>query len=406
MLFEDMSDTVDTNAIYEVEEEDFDLKSYPFDPEDISIDKKPMVMDAIIRRFKQGTIIMHPDFQREEVWSKETKSRLIESLLLRIPITMFYVSADEEGKLTVVDGLQRLSAIRDFVLKEEFKPTNTKGLGEGMRLQGLEFLIQYEGMTFNELPINMQNRINETEFTFTIINPGTPEEVKRNIFKRINTGGEGLKPQEIRNALYAGKATELLKNLATSPAFIKATTSSVRSNRMESYEVVLRGIAFILRDADSYPKNGNMDKFLGDTMVILNSYPEFSDREILRLEKMEDLDLSSIKKDRIDNLEEIFKLSMRRAKTLFGFHAFRKSYGDKRRSPINKALFELWCSTLGVMDDNDFNKLRSNSQFMEEYHKLLDDEKFNIYISRDSWKPTSVRKRYEIINDLIRNYTL
>lgn len=406
MLFEDMSDTVDTNAIYEVEEEDFDLKSYPFDPEDISIDKKPMVMDAIIRRFKQGTIIMHPDFQREEVWSKETKSRLIESLLLRIPITMFYVSADEEGKLTVVDGLQRLSAIRDFVLKEEFKPTNTKGLGEGMRLQGLEFLIQYEGMTFNELPINMQNRINETEFTFTIINPGTPEEVKRNIFKRINTGGEGLKPQEIRNALYAGKATELLKNLATSPAFIKATTSSVRSNRMESYEVVLRGIAFILRDADSYPKNGNMDKFLGDTMVILNSYPEFSDREILRLEKMEGLDLSSIKKDRIDNLEEIFKLSMRRAKNLFGSHAFRKSYGDKRRSPINKALFELWCSTLAVMDDTDYNKLRNSSQFMEEYNKLLDDEKFNIYISRDSWKPTSVRKRYEIINDLIRNYTL
>lgn len=401
-----MSDTVDTNAIYEVEEEDFDLKSYPFDPEDISIDKKPMVMDAIIRRFKQGTIIMHPDFQREEVWSKETKSRLIESLLLRIPITMFYVSADEEGKLTVVDGLQRLSAIRDFVLKEEFKPTNTKGLGDGMRLQGLEFLIQYEGMTFNELPINMQNRINETEFTFTIINPGTPEEVKRNIFKRINTGGEGLKPQEIRNALYAGKSTELLKNLATSPSFIKATTSSVRSNRMESYEVVLRGIAFILRDADSYPKNGNMDKFLGDTMVILNSYPEFSDREILRLEKMEGLDLSSIKNDRIDNLEEIFKLSMRRAKSLFGTHAFRKSYGDKRRSPINKALFELWCSTLAVMDDNDFNKLRSNSQFMEEYNKLLDDEKFNIYISRDSWKPTSVRKRYEIINDLIRNYTL
>ena len=400
-----MSDTLDNNAIYEVEEEVFDLKSYPFDPEDISIDKKPMVMDAIIRRFKQGTIIMHPDFQREEVWTKETKSRLIESLLLRIPITMFYVSADEEGKMTVVDGLQRLSAIRDFVLKEDFKPTNTKGLGDGMRLQGLEFLIQYEGMTFNELPIIMQNRINETEFTFTIINPGTPEEVKRNIFKRINTGGEGLKPQEIRNALYAGKATELLKNLATSPAFKKATTSSVRSNRMESYEVVLRGIAFILRDADSYPKNGNMDKFLGDTMVILNSYPGFSDREILRLEKMEGLDLSSIKKDRIDNLEEIFKLSMRRAKSLFGFHAFRKSYGDKRRSPINKALFELWCSTLAAMDDNDFNKLRNNSQFLEEYNKLLDDDKFNIYISRDSWKPTSVRKRYEIINDLIKKYT-
>jgi hypothetical protein len=401
-----MSDNLENKVIYESEEEDFDLKSYPIDPEDISIDKKPMVMDAIIRRFKQGTIIMHPDFQREEVWSKETKSRLIESLLLRIPITMFYVSADEEGKLTVVDGLQRLSAIRDFVLKEDYKSTNTKGLGDGLRLQGLEFLADYEGKTFNELPINMQNRINETEFTFTIINPGTPEEVKRNIFKRINTGGEGLKPQEIRNALYAGKSTELLKTLATSTSFMKATTSSVRSNRMESYEVVLRGIAFILRDADSYPKNGNMDKFLGDTMVILNSYPDFNDRELLRLEKMEDLDLNSVKKERIEELEDIFRLSMKRAKALFGTHAFRKSYGAKRRTPVNKALFELWCSTLATMAEDAFNKLRSSSQFMTEYNLLLDDDKFNVYISRDSWKPTSVRRRYEIISDLIKKYTI
>lgn len=401
-----MSDNENLKQIYESEVEDFDLKSYPFDPEDISIDKKPMVMDAIIRRFKQGTIIMHPDFQREEVWNRETKSRLIESLLLRIPITMFYVSADEKGKLTVVDGLQRLSAIRDFVLKEDYKPTNSKALGDGMRLQGLEFLTDYEGKTFNELPISMQNRINETEFTFTIINPGTPDEVKRNIFKRINTGGEGLKPQEIRNALYAGKSTELLRILATSPAFTKATTSSVRSNRMESYEVVLRGIAFMLRDADSYPKNGNMDKFLGDTMVILNSYPDFSDREILRLEKMEGLDLNSVKKDRIEKIEEIFKLAMKRAKTLFGTHAFRKSYGTKRRTPINKALFELWCSILAVMDENDFNKIRSSSQFMTDYNALLDDDKFNVYISRDSWKPTSVRNRYVIINDMIKKYTL
>ena len=401
-----MAERINKKEIYETEEEDFDLKSYPFNPEDISIDKKPMMMDAIIRRFKQGTIIMHPDFQREEVWSKETKSRLIESLLLRIPITMFYVSADEEGKLTVVDGLQRLSAIRDFVLKEDFKPSNTKGLGDGMRLQGLEFLNEYEGKTFNELPINMQNRINETEFTFTIINPGTPEEVKRNIFKRINTGGEGLKPQEIRNALYAGKSTDLLKKLATSPAFIKATTSSVRSNRMESYEVVLRGIAFILREAESYPKNGNMDKFLGDTMIILNSYPSFNDREILRLEKMENLDLKAIKKEKIDELEDIFRTAMRRAKLLFGTHAFRKSYGDKRRTPINKALFELWCSTLAVMDDTVFGKLRGNEQFMYEYNQLLDDDKFNVYISRDSWKPTSVRRRYEMIDELILKHTL
>lgn len=159
------------NGVYEKEEEEFDQESYPFNPKHISIDKKPMTMDAIIRRLKQGTIILRPDFQREEVWTQENKSRLIESLLLNIPITMFYVSADVDGNYTVVDGLQRLSAIRDFVLKENFKISDTRSLRNGMKLVGLEFLTKFEGMTFNELPINMQNRINETEFTFTIINP-------------------------------------------------------------------------------------------------------------------------------------------------------------------------------------------------------------------------------------------
>lgn len=395
----------DVEQDFEPEVEDFDLQSYPFKPESISIEKKPLTMDAIIRRLKQDTIVMHPDFQREEVWNKETKSRLIESLLLKIPITMFYVSADEEGKFTVVDGLQRLSAIRDFVLKDNFSSNMSQGLGNGMRLRGLEFLREYEGMTFNELPINMQNRINETEFTFTIINPGTPEEVKRNIFKRINTGGEGLRSQEIRNALYAGRSTEILKSLSISKEFIEATTNSVQSKRMDSYEVILRGVAFIIRDAESYPKNGNMDKFLSDTMVILNNYPSFNGRELYRLVKMEGLDLSTVRRDRIEDIEGIFKKVMTRARRLFGEHAFRKSYGEKRRTPINKALFELWCSRLASMEESEFRKL-CESQFMQEYIQLLDDSKFNVYISRDSWNPTSVRKRYEIINELIRKYTV
>ena len=110
--------------------------------------------------------------------------------------------------------------------------------------------------------------------------------------------------------------------------------------------------------------------------------------------------------DRIEKIEEIFKLAMKRAKTLFGTHAFRKSYGTKHRTPINKALFELWCSILAAMDENDFNKLRYSSQFMTDYNALLDDDKFNVYISRDSWKPTSVRNRYVIINDMIKKYTI
>lgn len=390
--------------IYEKEEEEFDQESYPFDPKHISIDKKSITMDAIVRRLKQGTIILRPDFQREEVWTQENKSRLIESLLLNIPITMFYVSADVDGNFTVVDGLQRLSAIRDFVLKEKFKPTDTRNLGNGMRLIGLEFLTRFEGMTFNELPLNMQNRINETEFTFTIINPGTPEEVKRNIFKRINTGGEVLKAQEIRNVLYAGESTSILKRLTELKVFKKATSKSINHDRMDDYEVVLRGLSFLIRDADAYPKNGNMDKFLSDTMVILNSYPFYNSREIKRLIATEGLDIRCIYGDRIEHIEEIFQTAMNRSIKLFGKHTFRKSYGTKKKSPINKALFEIWCSTLGVLSKDRYDKLLL-SDFKQEYNALLDDHKFCTYISRDSWKQNSVKQRYEIINKLILKYT-
>ena len=220
----------------------------PFNPNDISIDKKTVLVETCIKRLIQKSIVLNPDYQRHEVWDDVRKSRLIESLMLKIPIPMFYVSADEKSVYTVVDGLQRLSSLRDFILGQNFLKKKDEYLrGKGMKLQGLEFWTQYDGKTFSELPTYLQNRITETELTFTIINPGTPEEVKRNIFKRINTGGLYLTPQEIRNALYNGSATELLNALAKNESFLEATTNSVKSERMDDFELILRCIAFILR---------------------------------------------------------------------------------------------------------------------------------------------------------------
>ncbi len=386
----------------------------PYDTEKISIDTKPLSMDACLRRLEQGTIVLAPDFQRKEVWDIEKKSKLIESLMLKIPIPMFYVSADEKSTFSVVDGLQRLSAIRSFVLGDTYMSTKKpKDKGNGFRLQKLEFWgDKYNNNTFNDLPIEIQNRISETQFTFTIINPGTPEEVKRNVFKRINTGGEPLTPQEIRNALYTGEATNLLKKLADGKEFKDATEKSVKTVRMLDRELVLRALSFMVRSYSSYPKMGDMDRFLSDTMRIINIMPDFTSRGSQKLFKEESIKRDGIQEGHIllSNVEELgllFAKGMKCSLKLFGKHTFRRSYGQNRRTPINKALLEVWTSILPKLSDADFDKLNSRSvkpRFIEDYNRLLDSNSFYFMISRDSLKFQSVQERHKQISELINKH--
>ncbi|MBK8546276.1 MAG: DUF262 domain-containing protein [Saprospiraceae bacterium] len=387
-------------------EDDEVVEIQPFDPEKISIDTKPVTMDTCLRRLEQETIILNPDFQRNEVWTLEKKCRLIESLILKIPLPMFYVSSDENGVFYVVDGLQRLSTIRSFVLGDQYlKTKEVKYKGNGFKLSNLEFWgKQYNDLTFNELPVNIQNRIQETGFTFTIINPGTPEEVKRNIFKRINTGGEPLTPQEIRHALYIGESTKLLLKLSQSNLFLEATDYSVKSNRMMDREIILRCLAFTVRGYQNYPKNHDMDTFLSDTMRILN----LKNKVILNSSEkkfLESLNNDSIIIFDLDKISQRFNLAMKRSKEIFGEHSFRKSYPGKRRTPINKGLFEVWGNLLGRLSDEQFLNLKINkSPFIAKHTELLNDENFIIVISRDSQKFSSVKTRYEKLNELLNQF--
>jgi hypothetical protein len=379
----------------------------PFDPEKISIDTKPVMMETLLRRLEQGAIILNPDFQRNEVWTMDKKCKLIESLMLKIPLPMFYVSADEKANYYVVDGLQRLSTLRDFILGDKYLKTKEEKLkGEGFKLKELEFWGDaYDGLNFNELPTNIRNRILETGFTFTIINPGTPEEVKRNIFKRINTGGEPLTPQEIRHALYIGQSTKLLLRLSQTEEFLEATGHSVKSNRMMDRELILRCLAFNVRSYENYPKNNNMDAFLSDTMRIINIMPSLNGKEGAKVFK-DGVSREQVLIKDISVLEQRFLKAMERAQEIFGEHAFRKSYPGKRRTPINKGLFEVWANLLGQLSNKEFDTLLKNKKdFIEEHSNLLDDEMFIYYISRDSLKFLSVKERYEKLQALLNKFT-
>ncbi|MCC8114856.1 MAG: DUF262 domain-containing protein [Bacteroidales bacterium] len=387
------------------QETESDTGIQPFDPKEIALISKVITMETVIRRIEQGTIQLDPNFQRKEVWDIERKSRLIESLMLKIPIPMFYVSSDANDNWIVVDGLQRLSTMRDFILGEDYMKTKKIELkGHGFKLQDLEFWRDYNGFDFASLPPKLLNRILETEFNFTIINPPTPEDVKLNIFKRINTGGMQLSQQEIRNALYNGPSTELLNRLAASQAFIKATDHSIHADRMQDKELILRFLSFLIRDYASYQKTLVADQWLSQTMLILNNYGHYDDPKFLKFADKNRISLAGLTPMNPDEIAVKFEVAMARASKLFGRHAFRKSYGAMKRSPINKSLFEVWSNILQSLTEEQFDILYKNrKEFYSGYQRILDNPTFIIAISRDSMKWQSVKRRYEDLSNLCQS---
>lgn len=393
------------NGITDDEEEE---ETEPFNPEEISIEPKVVPMDVLLRRIMQGTIILNPDFQRNEIWDQTQKSRLIESLMLKIPIPMFYVAADTRSVWSVVDGLQRISTIRDFVLGQDYLKNpiaNKDRKGKGMRLSGLEFWgNQYNGKCFDDLPIFLQNRIYETEFRFTVVNPGTPEEVKRNIFKRLNTGGAPLTPQEIRNALYTGPGTRLLSRLAHEKLFLQATCYSIQPGRMLDHEIILRYLSFLVRDYTAYNRSFGSDTWLSDTLIILNARPHFDSTDLQKRIQKQTVVAETLKNLDDETIEWTFRIAMLRAIRIFGKHAFRKSVPGMRRTPINKSLFETWSILLGNMPENDYRQLSDRKeQLFREYGNLLREKNFEIAISRDSMRHSSVAYRYLKLKSLLTN---
>lgn len=383
---EELSDEGESSGI---EQEDELIDNHePFDPASISLSSKVVALDTVLRRIKNGTIKLAPDFQRNHVWNIERKSLLIESMMLRIPLPMFYVSEDSDGVWEVVDGLQRLTTIKDFVLGEDND-------GKGFKLKSLEFWGEalnnkdfYSIEHKNKMP-RIINNIMEAELSFTIINPDTPEKVKRNIFKRINTGGMRLSVQEIRHALYQGKATKLLKELVACDAYREVIGETVKDSRMGGRELILRYISFNLRGWSAF--KGDMDTFLSDMMRHING----------------ELKLELAKSANLDTIQEQFETSLRRSYEIFGDHAYRRSRpGDKRKTPVNKSLFDVWNYIFSRATPEIYGIIKAHKdEFLSDYYTLVDsDVDFIDAIGRHGGDSVGVKNRYTKIIDLVKKY--
>jgi hypothetical protein len=243
----------------------------------------------------------------------------------------------------------------------------------------------------------------ETDFNIVIIQPGTPESVKYNIFKRINTGGIPLSGQEIRHALFQGKGTELLVDLSKTEEFLAATDSSVNPSRMADRELILRFLSFLILGPERYSSNDNMDDFLREGLNILNHIENLDDKKLIK-EYGEGYSLE-IRHRSYKTIRTLFARGMERNRELFGKYAFRISsiFDETRRAPINKALFETWGCELALLPENDFEILIKNKGLLyAEYETIRTADDFYRAVSRDSWKKPNVELRFKKIDSLIK----
>ena len=347
------------------------LKS-PWDPTSIRMDTRNFSLRNILDMIHDGDLILDPDFQRNRVWKNFQKSRLIESILLRIPLPSFYFMEDNKEILHVVDGLQRLSSVLEFTQ-------------DSIELCDTEYLHDQKNKSFSNMAQLWKRRLYNTQISAHIITNQTPAPVKFDIFKRINTGASSLNTQEIRHCMSKQRSREFLKSCARAPSFLRATNYDLKDHiRMVDRNLVLRFIAFRqLPKLEHFSTYGSFNDFLNYANYCIDE--EYSD-EVL------------------EQLAIEFNRAMDNSFKLFGIHAFRKwPAGNNKIFPINRALFESWATVLADYEWSELGAFKeaivtNARQFMKEHRKYIQA------LSSSAGDFSRVRLRFEIIQEILEQH--
>ncbi|CAC9567036.1 hypothetical protein [uncultured Gammaproteobacteria bacterium] len=339
----------------------------PFSVKDIKVTHATIMLSNIISRLKHKEISI-PNYQRHpNLWSIKQKSRLIESILLKLPLPVFYFDVSNPDKWEIVDGLQRISTIEHFFSDKKW-----------FRLKDLEFLTDLNGKKASELDRTMQRTLDETQFITYQIEAQTPKEVRYSIFNRINTGGLSLKPQEIRQALnQAGLGVKFLADIAENEVFKNVV--GISNERMAGQELALRFMAF---------------KTLGDDKFkIMNNFLDLA---------MEEIDAKSEQELRILQSDLIAVLEFSE-QVLGEKHRFSRSIVDEERNKlVNLSLFDVLTVCLDEVENKDLF-LENKDFFVTKFKKMLLDESSDLVISITKGTSGKWAKdtRFRIIRDLI-----
>ena len=343
----------------------------PFDPSNLKVEVKNTTIEHLITMLKNDLIDLQPDFQRRgNLWNEQEKSSLIESIILGLPLPSFYFYIDTAiKKWIVIDGLQRLCALNDFMVTQNLKLDELELLGKTHNGKFYDDFSYFEQLDMTMKPV-----------TLNVISGNASNEAMYIIFQRLNSKGTQLSSAEIRNAVYHGPAIEFVKHLATSSEFLTATFNSISTKRLKPLDYVSRFIAFYIQGYESY-KNDKMDTFIGNALNSLNK------------------DQSEFTK-----IETAFKKSLSLCHKLLGDNAFRQpTSNDNRKNPISISLFEATMYATSKLTERECDILQKKQDlFRTKYANMFNDISVRRHLSNGTNKSQSVQARFKIIETTIK----
>jgi len=322
---------------------------------------------TLCEKVDKGKLVAKSDFQRHYIWDTKPKlkSKLIESVLLRVPIPVIYTAEEIDGKELVVDGQQRLLTFYNFIKKDGFK------------LSGLRVLKELNGKRYEDLDEKLQDAIDEYPIRVVRILKESHKDIKFDIFERLNRGSVKLNEQELRNCVYRGSFNDLLKSLAMNRDFQRLQGLRSVHKRMIDVERILRFFAF----TDLTER-----KYKGPLTSFLNAYME-SRREISDRQKEEKISL--------------FKKSVELCQSIFGELAFRRwrlgneeDPNGRREEKINEGIFDV--QMYGFTEYNKRDVIGKAMVIKEAFIDLMTlDGAFVESIEKGTYDTTKVKFRTE-----------
>lgn len=369
--FENEIDEIELENAEELENMEYEGNANSYVFKEVRVTKKDFSIYELLRKYKQRKLILDVSFQRREVWGEKQKCELIESILMGLPLPIFYFKQLDNSSYVVVDGKQRLSALFEY-LSNEFALKN---------LKILDFL---NTKKFKDLENGLgiyQSQLEDYQVYSHVILPPTPDKILFDIFDRVNRGGTKLNKQEIRNALYQGKGMEMIHEITKGESFQKVTRIKFeKDSRMKGAYLLTRFFAFYLYFNDKLTVGGNTYQYNGDCDNLIEISLKY-------LNSCEDIELMRLKKRTENALKDTY------------FYLGRLAFRKTESHPINMNLFE---TTLFLMTNVAVQKEGIKSVLKDKLYNTIYSKEFSGYIGNGRDGVSNVMGRFRLINSVIK----